>query len=123
MPPTCIGCPPSVADPCTPTTDSQTDSRWLYTQLYYMDHLAAFARVPFAAQGYGGFFTLSIMDKHYKENMTLEEAKSLMKRCFDEVSQHFICHSILPTMPWCLGRAGLIWIATQTDIDLAFIDT
>lgn len=51
-----------------------------------MDHLAAFARVPYAAQGYGGFFTLSIMDKHYKENMTLEEATALMQRCIEEVS-------------------------------------
>eukprot|EP00038_Savillea_parva_P007046 m.167522 g.167522 ORF g.167522 m.167522 type:complete len:199 (+) comp12838_c0_seq1:76-672(+) len=59
-------------------------------QLYFMDHLAAFARVPFAAQGYGGFFTLSIMDKHYKENMTLDEAKSLLSRCIEEVRKRFM---------------------------------
>lgn len=32
-----------------------------------MDYLAAMAKVPFAAQGYGAYFTLSILDKHYKE--------------------------------------------------------
>lgn len=59
-------------------------------QLYYIDHLAAFAEVPFAAQGYGGFFTLSILDKHYKEGMNQEEAIVLLKRCMTEVRHRFM---------------------------------
>mmetsp|Transcript_14904 Transcript_14904/g.38180 ORF Transcript_14904/g.38180 Transcript_14904/m.38180 type:complete len:215 (-) Transcript_14904:276-920(-) len=59
-------------------------------QLYFMDYLAAFASVPFAAQGYGSYFTLSIMDKHFKEDMTLEEAKSLLERCIEEVRKRFM---------------------------------
>lgn len=31
--------------------------------LYYIDYLAAMAKVPFAAHGYGSFFTLSTMDR------------------------------------------------------------
>lgn len=34
--------------------------------LYYMDHLSALAKAPFAAHGYGAFLTLSILDRYYK---------------------------------------------------------
>ena len=39
--------------------------------LYFMDYLAAMAQVPFAAHGYGAFFTLSTMDRYYRPGMTL----------------------------------------------------
>lgn len=55
-------------------------------QLYFVDHLAAMAKVPFGAHGYGGYFTLSILDKHYTPGMNLEEAKALLDRCIKEVN-------------------------------------
>ncbi len=36
-------------------------------EMYYMDYLAATVKVPYAAHGYGGFFTTAIMDRHYRE--------------------------------------------------------
>lgn len=33
--------------------------------LYFMDYLASLNKVPFGAHGYGSFFTVSIMDRHY----------------------------------------------------------
>ena len=36
-------------------------------QMYYMDYLAAMVKVPYAAHGYGGFFTTALMDRHYRE--------------------------------------------------------
>lgn len=38
--------------------------------LYYMDYLAALAKAPFAAHGYGALLTLSILDRYYKPGMT-----------------------------------------------------
>lgn len=35
-------------------------------ELYHMDYLAAKVKVPYAAHGYGGFFTMSVMDRHYR---------------------------------------------------------
>ena len=35
-------------------------------QMYYMDYLAAMVKVPYAAHGYGGFFTTALMDRHYR---------------------------------------------------------
>uniref|UniRef100_A0A6I8N7M4 Proteasome subunit beta n=1 Tax=Ornithorhynchus anatinus TaxID=9258 RepID=A0A6I8N7M4_ORNAN len=54
--------------------------------LYYMDYLAALAKAPFAAHGYGAFLTLSILDRYYKPSITREEAIELLKKCLAEVS-------------------------------------
>ncbi|KAK3606164.1 hypothetical protein CHS0354_010798 [Potamilus streckersoni] len=63
--------------------------------LYYMDYLASLNKVPFAAHGYGSFFTLSIMDRHYTENITREEAAELLKKCINEIKKRFIVN--MPT--------------------------
>lgn len=60
------------------------------TQLYYMDYLASCATLDYAAHGYGGFFSIAITDRNYKENMTKEEAYDLMKKCVQEVHKRLI---------------------------------
>ena len=37
-------------------------------ELYYIDYLASINKVPFGVHGYGSFFTLSVMDRYYKES-------------------------------------------------------
>ncbi|CAH0550464.1 unnamed protein product [Brassicogethes aeneus] len=54
-------------------------------QLYYMDYLASMAKVKYAAHGYGGYFSLSIMDRNYLENLSLEQGYDVMKKCVQEV--------------------------------------
>lgn len=34
--------------------------------LFYMDYLASLQQVPYAAHGYGSFFTMSVIDRLYK---------------------------------------------------------
>ncbi|XP_035201583.1 proteasome subunit beta type-2 [Oxyura jamaicensis] len=58
--------------------------------LYYMDYLAALAKAPFAAHGYGAFLTLSILDRYYKPSITREEAVELLKKCLEELKKRFI---------------------------------
>ena len=48
------------------------------------------ARVPFATQGYGGMFTSSLLDKHYKPGMTMEETTALMKKCIGEAQKRLL---------------------------------
>eukprot|EP00457_Paulinella_chromatophora_P015338 gb/GEZN01015932.1/.p1 GENE.gb/GEZN01015932.1/~~gb/GEZN01015932.1/.p1 ORF type:complete len:214 (-),score=37.82 gb/GEZN01015932.1/:212-853(-) len=49
--------------------------------LYFMDYMATLHPVPFGAQGYGSYFTLSTFDKMYKPDMSLEEGKEVMRAC------------------------------------------
>lgn len=36
-------------------------------ELYFMDYLASSMKVPFASHGFGGYLSLSIMDRYYKK--------------------------------------------------------
>jgi len=59
-------------------------------ELYQMDYLAAMIKAPYAAHGYGGFFTTTIMDRHYKADMSREQAYALMVECVKEVHKRLI---------------------------------
>ncbi|KAH0503237.1 Proteasome subunit beta type-2 [Microtus ochrogaster] len=63
--------------------------------LYYMDYLAALAKAPFAAHGYGAFLTLSILDRYYTPTISRERAVELLRKCLDELQKRFILN--LPT--------------------------
>ena len=59
-------------------------------ELYVLDYLASMVKAPFAAHGYGGFFTTSIMDREYRKDMSETEAYELMKACVKEVHKRLI---------------------------------
>ncbi|XP_034193099.1 proteasome subunit beta type-2 [Osmia lignaria lignaria] len=59
-------------------------------ELYFIDYLASCVRVPYAAHGYGGFFSLSILDRYHKYDSTEEEAYILMKKCVREIHKRLI---------------------------------
>ena len=59
-------------------------------ELYVLDYLASMVKAPFAAHGYGGFFTTSIMDREYRKDMSEAEAYDLMKACVREVHKRLI---------------------------------
>jgi 20S proteasome subunit beta 4 len=58
--------------------------------LYWIDHLSAMAKLKYASHGYANYFCLSTMDRYYHDNMTLDEAKALMKKCLQELETRFI---------------------------------
>ena len=58
--------------------------------LYHMDHLAAMVKLPFAAHGYGAFFSLSTLDRHWRPGMNKEEVAVLMKLVIAQVQKRFI---------------------------------
>ncbi|XP_014033055.1 proteasome subunit beta type-2 [Salmo salar] len=58
--------------------------------LYYMDHLSALAKAPFAAHGHGAYLTLSILDRYYRPDLTRDEAVDLLKKCVEELNYRFI---------------------------------
>lgn len=60
------------------------------SDLYYMDYLGSLVRVPFAVHGYGSFFSLSVMDRYYRQDMTREQALDLLQQCVNEINTRFI---------------------------------
>ncbi|GBG28449.1 Proteasome subunit beta type-2 [Hondaea fermentalgiana] len=61
--------------------------------MYYLDYLGTMAKVDYAAQGYCGYFSLSLMDKNWKRNMTKEEGRDLLLMCIDQLRARFIINS------------------------------
>ncbi|KAI8393684.1 nucleophile aminohydrolase [Radiomyces spectabilis] len=62
------------------------------SELFWIDYLGAMASLPFAAQGYGAYFCTSLMDRYYRPDMDLEEAKKIMRMCVEELKTRFIVH-------------------------------
>merc|ERR1712112_219983 len=59
-------------------------------ELYFMDYLASMIKTPYAAHGYGGFFSTSVMDRHFKSDMTRQQAYALMIECVKEVQKRLV---------------------------------
>merc|ERR1712050_684139 len=59
-------------------------------ELYFMDYLASMIKTNFAAHGYGGFFTTALLDRHYRKDMTRQQAYNLMVECVKEVQKRLV---------------------------------
>ncbi|KAI9148568.1 Proteasome subunit beta type-4 [Blastocladiella emersonii ATCC 22665] len=61
-------------------------------RLYWIDYLSSGLSVPFACQGYGGYFCYSTMDRYYHSDMTKDEAVALIKKCIAELKTRFVAN-------------------------------
>ncbi|XP_032788145.2 proteasome subunit beta type-2 [Daphnia magna] len=59
-------------------------------ELYWMDYLASMIKTPFATHGYGGMFSIGIMDRYYRPDLTEEEAYDILKKCVAEIQKRLI---------------------------------
>jgi len=58
--------------------------------LYHMDYLAAMAKVNYGAHGYASNFVLSIFDRDWKSDLTLEQGVEIIKKCVHELHTRFL---------------------------------
>jgi 20S proteasome subunit beta 4 len=58
--------------------------------LYFLDYLASMQKLDNAAHGYGGFFVNSLLDAHWKKDMTEAEALQLVAQCVKEIQTRFM---------------------------------
>ncbi|KAK6929933.1 Proteasome, subunit alpha/beta [Dillenia turbinata] len=58
--------------------------------LYYIDYIATLHKVDKAAFGYGSYFSLAMMDRHYHSGMSLEEAIDLVDKCITEIRSRLV---------------------------------
>ncbi|KAG7207705.1 hypothetical protein KM043_009323 [Ampulex compressa] len=62
-----------------------------FTRRNLADYLrTSCVQVPYAAHGYGGFFSMSILDRYHSLDMSEEEAYVLMKKCVREIHKRLI---------------------------------
>nr|VDD50371.1 unnamed protein product [Brassica oleracea] len=58
--------------------------------LYYIDYIATLHKVDKGAFGYGSYFSLSTMDRHFRSDMSVEEAIELVDKCILEIRSRLV---------------------------------
>lgn len=58
--------------------------------MYYIDYIASLHKLDKAAFGYGSYFALAMMDRHYRSDMTVEEAIELVDKCIVEIRSRLV---------------------------------
>lgn len=56
-------------------------------ELFQIDYLGTKVDLPYAAHGYSGFYTFSLLDRHYRPDMTEAEGLKLLKACIAELDK------------------------------------
>lgn len=54
--------------------------------LYMIDYLGTMVEQPYVVQGYAAFYALSLLDRHYRVDLTEEEGIELTKKCIKEIN-------------------------------------
>ncbi|KAG2423381.1 hypothetical protein HXX76_015347 [Chlamydomonas incerta] len=58
--------------------------------LYWMDYLATLNKINTGGTGYGSYFTLSLFDKMWHPNLTVDEATAMMEAGIAEVKKRLV---------------------------------
>ncbi|KAK1276623.1 Proteasome subunit beta type-2-A [Acorus gramineus] len=58
--------------------------------LYYIDYIATLHKIDKGAFGYGSYFSLSMMDRHYHSGMSVEEAINLVDKIIMEIRSRLV---------------------------------
>jgi len=61
--------------------------------LYFIDYLASIQKLDFAFQGYAGYFVSSILDRHYKKGLNLEDGLAVLRLCIEQLKTRFVLNS------------------------------
>lgn len=61
--------------------DTKTDT----PSLNWIDYLGTQVDLPYGAHGYAAFYTTSLLDRHYRNDMTLDDGLRLLEMCLKEL--------------------------------------
>jgi 20S proteasome, alpha and beta subunits len=75
-------------------------------KLFWLDEYGSLLAVEYGAHGLGSNFILSILDRHYRSDMTREEAVQLLKDCFEQLRSRYIINSPNPPCIKCIDYNG-----------------
>jgi 20S proteasome subunit beta 4 len=55
------------------------------SSLNWIDYLGTQVDLPYGAHGYAAFYTTSLLDKHYRKDMKLDDGLKLLEMCLKEL--------------------------------------
>lgn len=55
--------------------------------LSMIDYIGTRCDLPYAAHGYAAFYTMSLLDHHYREDISLDDGLKLLKLCEEELNK------------------------------------
>ena len=58
--------------------------------VYWMDYFGSLAKPNATAQGLCSYFLLSLFDRHWKKDMTLDEGLKLVEMCIEQLSKRYV---------------------------------
>eukprot|EP00026_Physarum_polycephalum_P016416 Phypoly_transcript_17311.p1 GENE.Phypoly_transcript_17311~~Phypoly_transcript_17311.p1 ORF type:complete len:199 (-),score=22.39 Phypoly_transcript_17311:110-706(-) len=61
--------------------------------VHFIDYLGSLQTMNFAVHGYAGYFLLSLLDKYYREDQTVEDGIKLLRMCVTELKTRFIVNT------------------------------
>ena len=74
--------------------------------LFWLDEYGSIREVPYGAHGYASNFLWSILDEGYRPDLTLDEAESLMRRCFAQLRERYVINSPQEPCIKCVDKHG-----------------
>lgn len=75
---------------------SGSSSSLLRPYLYWLDELGSLQQIQYGAHGLGSNFCLSVLDQGFRDDLSLEEATSLMRECFEQLRTRYLINSPQP---------------------------
>ncbi|MDP2434599.1 MAG: proteasome subunit beta [archaeon] len=58
--------------------------------LWFIDYLASAQKLNFAVHGHAAYFVMSVLDKNYRQGLSLEEGLELVRLCINELSVRYL---------------------------------
>ena len=94
-----------------PSTSSLSSTSASYQpRLFWLDEYGSVQQIQYGAHGLGSNFILSVLDRGYRPDMTLDEATSLMKECFLQLRSRYLINSPQPPCIKCINVDGIQYI-------------
>lgn len=59
-------------------------------QLSHSLHITSSLQMNFGVHGHASNFTLSVFDRYWKQDMTLEEGKEVLKKCLQALNERYV---------------------------------
>jgi 20S proteasome subunit beta 4 len=70
--------------------DFLPDSDKVVPSLYFLDYIGSLAKVKYSAHGYCGYFALATLDRYWKPNMSVAEARELLGTIIQQLHTRFM---------------------------------